>query len=250
MTDSPLPYLLSIETSGDVCGIALLNGDDVVVEHSFSHKMHLSERFIETTDFLLKAGGIALNDVSAFAVGIGPGSFTGTRIGVTTVKVWADLYGKPLYGVNSLHALAAEFTGLEGLLIAPILPCRTDIVYSALYTVSQLTPVCLAPAEAYSLEELVQKVSAESPNGVLVCGEGCRRYGENLRGLLEAQGLNVSVVPTRFPRAGVIGKLAMRRFSAEEEGESAVSLVPLYIAPPPISTPKRSFSLVKPTLEL
>ncbi len=246
MTDSPLSYILAIETSGDVCGIALLHGEDVIVEHNFSHKMHLSERFMEITDFILKSAGIALADISAFAVGIGPGSFTGTRIGVTTVKVWADLYSKPLYGVDSLQALAAEFTGLEGVLVAPILPCRTDVIYAALYSVTSPIPRALTATAAFSLDEFAQKTAEASPESVLLCGEGCRRYGERLTGMLEAQGVRVSTIPTRFPRVGVIGKLAVTRFSANEEGESPMSLVPLYIAPPPISTPKRGFSLVKP----
>lgn len=247
MTDSPSPYLLAIETSGDVCGIALLCGEEVLVEHNFSHKMHLSERFMEITDFLLKSAGITLADVSAFAVGVGPGSFTGSRIGVTTAKIWADLYAKPLYGVDSLQALAAEFVGLRTVFVAPVLPCRGETVYSALYSVESPLPNALVPVAAYALDELAQKICAASPESVLLVGDGCRRHGERLLGLLEAQGVRASVGDSRFPRVAAIGELAMARYAAKEEGESAMSLVPLYIAPPPISTPKKGFSLINPS---
>ncbi len=240
----PTPYLLALETSGDVCGIALLYGESVVVEHQFVHKMHLSERLMEITDFVLQSAGITLKEVSAYAVGMGPGSFTGTRMGVVTIKVWADLFQKPLYGIDSLQALASEFCGLQNTLVLPVLPCRTDVVYTAPYPVDTLPPVPLSPIEAYSLDVVAGVVPQDDTRSILLCGEGVKRYGDRLTTLLQESGKTVSIVDTHFPRVGVIGKLAMVRYRQGDGGDDAVSLVPLYVAPPPITAPKRSFAVV------
>ena len=105
MTDPERPDLmLAMDTSGDVCSVAALRNGQFVVEHAFRHGMHLSERLFGHIEGVLKEADAVLDDVTAFAIGVGPGSFTGTRIGVMTLKTLAVVQNKPLYGVNSLEA--------------------------------------------------------------------------------------------------------------------------------------------------
>ena len=112
MRSSPAPApgeaLLAVETSGDVCSVAALRGQALMAEHRFRHGMHLSEHLIGHIDAVLREAGMTLADVRAFAVGIGPGSFTGTRIAVMTMKTLAFVTGQPIFGVSGLDALAAE----------------------------------------------------------------------------------------------------------------------------------------------
>src|SRR5262249_35815964 len=103
--------ILAVETTADLCSLAIRDGQGTLVERAFRHRMHLLERLLPDVDELLADAGVALEEIEGFAVGIGPGSFTGVRIGVATVKTWADVLQKPVVGVLSLDAVAAEYAG-------------------------------------------------------------------------------------------------------------------------------------------
>src|SRR5579884_2574327 len=98
--------MLAIETSGDTCSVAVAEDGEVVAQLEFQHRFHLSERLMSHIQTLLAAADTSLEQIDAFAVGTGPGSFTGGRIGVMTAKTLAAATGKPLYGVNALEAMA------------------------------------------------------------------------------------------------------------------------------------------------
>ena len=87
---------LGLDTSGDVCSIAISQGETLLSEYRFTHRMHLSERMLDDLVRLLASCDLTLKEVDYFAVGIGPGSFTGTRVAVTTVKMWTDTLQKPV----------------------------------------------------------------------------------------------------------------------------------------------------------
>jgi len=235
---TPESILVAIETSGDLCGVAVLRDGLLAVEQTFRHHMHLSEGLLDTLQTILRVAGLTLTDVTGIAVGIGPGSFTGTRIGVMTAKTLAAVRNIPLYGVVGLEALAWAYRGLQEVRIVPILPCRTDVVFTARYDVSGTTPVCEAEPDALALDALVAQLVSASISHVLLCGAAVVRYGGELKDRLMAQGLRVSLGDERTPRAVHIGMLAHQRVLAGLPGESPVDLVPLYISPPPITMPK------------
>jgi len=235
---APESILVAIETSGDLCGVAVLRDGVLAVEQTFRHHMHLSEGLLDTMQTILRVAGLTLADVTGIAVGIGPGSFTGTRIGVMTAKTLAAVRAIPLYGVVGLEALAWAYRGLQEVRIVPLLPCRTDVVFTARYDVAGTTPVCEAEPDALALDALVaQLVSAAVPH-VLLCGSAVVRYGEEMRGRLTVEGLRVSLGDERTPRAGHVGMLAHQRAVAGLPGDAPFDLVPLYISPPPITMPK------------
>jgi universal bacterial protein YeaZ len=122
---------LSIATSSDPCSLALSDDKGLLVEATFRHRMRLSERLISDVDALLNDAGIELHHVDAFAVDIGPGSFTGVRIGVTTAKTWADHLNKPLVGVSALEAIASGYCGLGFDLVVPTIRARPGAFYFA-----------------------------------------------------------------------------------------------------------------------
>lgn len=231
--------LLALETSGDVCSVAVLRGGQFVAEHRFRHGMHLSERLMGQLDAVLKEADATLEAVTAFAVGIGPGSFTGTRIGVMTVKTLAAVTGKPLFGVSGLEALAAEFVGLRDALIVPMLPCRTGVVFTALFAVEGEAPRSLAEPAALSLDALSALLLEQSQPSVIFCGPAAARYAEPLRAALGESSQSLSFLRASDPGAAQIAWLASRRSAAGLSPDDPLALVPLYIAPPPITLPKR-----------
>ena len=207
--------------------------------------MHLSERLIEIVDRLLRDAGTEIAAVGAFAVGVGPGSFTGTRIGVMTAKTLASVLQKPLFGVSSLEAMAAEYAGLRNTVVVPLLPCRVGVVYAAAYTVGGVVPQTVFAPVALPLADLAERCTALPHENLLFCGEGLLLHQDELSAILANAVPRVSFGKFRFPRSAAVAALGWQRWKAGEPGEDALTLVPLYIAPPPISLPKVAFALPK-----
>ncbi len=247
------PRLLALETSGDTCGIALLRGEQLIFEHTFRHGMRLSERLIDFTERLLTDAGLSLADVDAFAVGIGPGSFTGVRIGVMTAKTWARTLQKPLFGVNALEALASHYAGLTGAAIIPLMPCRAGTVYAACYLVNASgdappTRLIAEPA-VLSIADAAWLAQPSDAARVVFCGAAAQaNRAELLAALAGSHGEQaVSFGAAEFPLASQVAGIARRRWTAENEreraGDAPLALAPLYVAPPQISSPKVAFKV-------
>lgn len=239
MTNPERPDLmLAMDTSGDVCSAAILRDRQFVAEHTFRHGMRLSERLFAHVEGVLHEADAVLDDVSAFVVGVGPGSFTGTRIGVMTMKTLAVVQNRPLYGVNSLEAMAMEYQGIENVTLVPVLPCRTNIVLAAAYRVAGEKPVTCIEAATFALDELVARLQTTGSEHFVFCGPVAARYGAELRTLLSGSAQTISLGVVTSSRAGQVARLAHLRQAGGEAGDDALALVPLYIAPPPISLPR------------
>jgi tRNA threonylcarbamoyl adenosine modification protein YeaZ len=100
--------MLAFDTSADVTAVAVLEADEVIVEDSAASAERHAETLLPRIEECLARANLALSDIDVFAVGVGPGSFTGVRVGVATAKGLAFATGKPLRGVVSLAALAAS----------------------------------------------------------------------------------------------------------------------------------------------
>ncbi len=124
--------VLGIDTATIMGSIGLIDDDAVIAEYSLNIKATHSERLMPAADKLLKDAGIELKDIDGFAVSIGPGSFTGLRIGLATVKGFAMGYNKPIAAVSTLEALAFNLAFAE-YQVCPILDARKNGVYTALF---------------------------------------------------------------------------------------------------------------------
>ncbi|NPV92571.1 MAG: tRNA (adenosine(37)-N6)-threonylcarbamoyltransferase complex dimerization subunit type 1 TsaB [Firmicutes bacterium] len=124
--------ILGIDSSTLVAGIAVVDETRVILEGFLqTRKMH-SERLLPLIDTWLRQAELDLAELDGIAVTIGPGSFTGLRIGIATAKGLAQGAGKPLAGVPTLDAMALNLAGCSGL-ICPILDARKGEVYTAIY---------------------------------------------------------------------------------------------------------------------
>jgi tRNA threonylcarbamoyladenosine biosynthesis protein TsaB len=200
--------------------------------------MHLSEQLIAHIDALLKTVSATIRDIDCFAVGIGPGSFTGTRIGVMTVKTFAYFHNVPIFAVNSLETIAAEYAGLPQTIVTPILPCRRGVVYACPYAVERDEPEALAKPDAYSFADLGLLLNALDPKPALFCGPAARSYAIELRAALGVRAEEAAFGAAEYPRAAVIGRLALTRLSVGAAPADPLAVTPLYISPPPITLPK------------
>ena len=216
--------ILALDTSGDTCSVAVADGEKgiLLAEYNFAHQRRLTEQLPGIVDFVLKDAGATLETIDAFAVGLGPGSFTGVRVGVTMAKVWAEVLSKPLYGVCSLDALARE-TDLGGALgVVAVAPSRKGEVIAAYYAsdLSRVGPEVVATERVF---ERAQNVLGQT--WPIIVGE-CADWVETPADL-------PGLTKVRSVRASQIAFGALRRYEQGESDDPA-TLAPLYVAPPPI----------------
>lgn len=202
---SSAPAILSFDTATSNCSVAITRGgwDDgkVVGSISFDSAVTHSRRLLGSIDWLLQTTEIDSAEIAAVALGTGPGSFTGLRIGMATAKGFAHGRGLPLIGISSLDCVAAAVRSER--LICVVMDARKKEVYSCFYRCKSgaqahrcSQPVVISPAK---LAELI-----EEP--VTMAGDGVRVYN----GLFsEKLGDKAELLPwINTPRAETIGFLA------------------------------------------
>ena len=119
--------VLAIDTSGPNCSVAIIDEEKVICDFNLSIGTTHSETLLPMVDEVCKTSKIDLSDVDIFACGIGPGSFTGLRIGIATIKGFALAQNKPVIGVPTLDALANNIAAFDGL-ICSVLDARNNNV--------------------------------------------------------------------------------------------------------------------------
>ncbi len=127
--------ILSLDTSSPAGSFALLRDANVLSERVSTDQKLYSASVLRETKELLDGAHISLEQIDLFAVDAGPGSFTGLRVGLATVKGWAEVFGKPGVAVSGLEALAAQAgPSLEaGSLVAAVMDARRGQIYGSLF---------------------------------------------------------------------------------------------------------------------
>ena len=151
--------VLSMDSSSLVTTVALLRDEHVLGEFTINFKREHSVILMEKVEELLKDCEVDINDVDGFVVSKGPGSFTGLRIGMATVKGLSMGSNKPYVSISSLDALAYSLINFDGL-ICPIMDALRDSVFTCIYknVDGKLTKVI--DYSALSLEELATEINS------------------------------------------------------------------------------------------
>ena len=124
--------LLALDSSSIVATVAVVDQDKVIGEMIINHKKNHSQKLMPLLRQLLDEVEIKFKDIDAFGVSIGPGSFTGIRIGLSAMKALAHIDNKPLIGVSTLEGLAFNLPNSKGI-ICPILDAQREQIYTGLY---------------------------------------------------------------------------------------------------------------------
>lgn len=223
MLDSPSMRILAIETATLTGGAALLDGDRVVAEVTLSVALQHSERLLASVDRLLGDCEWTVAALDGIAVSIGPGSFTGLRVGLATAKGLALASGLPIVPVPTLDALAAGLPFADAP-VCPLLDARKGEVYVCLYRwaggrMERLWDyLALPPAEA------VRRLTPP----VIVLGDGVEPCRPHLAAL--GEGVREAPPARRLPSAAMVGQLA-RDLLVAGHMVDADALVPLYLRP-------------------
>lgn len=124
--------ILAIDTSGTNCSVSITEDSKILSDFTINNGVTHSQNLVPMIEQAQKFAGLELTDIDTFACSIGPGSFTGLRIGIATIKGFALSLNKPVIGVPTLLALAYNITNFSGL-ICSIIDAKNDNVYSAIY---------------------------------------------------------------------------------------------------------------------
>lgn len=126
--------ILSIETSSEVCSVAILEHKEVLKEISLENGNTHSQNLMPLISQILDETQLNLNDIDLFACDNGPGSFTGIRIGIATVKAFRDVTSKPVIGISSLKGLAYNLQNINTDIVCSIIDAKNDNVYCGIFT--------------------------------------------------------------------------------------------------------------------
>jgi tRNA threonylcarbamoyladenosine biosynthesis protein TsaB len=198
--------ILGIDSSTPGCSVALLNNDTVVAERIADPRPSYSKYLLQMVDQVLTEGKSRLDDVDGFAVTIGPGSFTGLRIGVSLLKGFVLATEKPFVGINSLEALACTLDSPKHP-ICTALDARKSEVYAAVFESQKDGLRPLIKESALSPEALCEKIEVPT----LFLGNGVERYREIFKEFLGVRFVESKTQP-RFSTAAGTALLALRQF--------------------------------------
>ncbi len=232
-----LPVMLSLDTSHMKGSVAVSKGAEVLCEVLFDASDTHSATLMPAVDVCLATAKVSLSEVDRFAVVVGPGSFTGLRIGLATVKAFAAIRGRSVVPVPGLEVLAAAFPYARDR-VFPLIDARRGEVYGALYETTAGTPAERVPPFSARPADVAAIAAAAGVEGPLIlCGTGALRY----RDLLARTFPGGSVIAGEYwavPRASLLAALAHHR-----EAVSYVELQglePLYIRSPDARLPSSS----------
>jgi len=214
---------LGIDTSSAAASVAVGSPERVLAEWTLEVDRTHAVRLLPHIRWVLQEAGLHLGDVDGVAVTLGPGSFTGLRIGITTAKVLALVTGKTLVGRPTLEVLAGNVPHAAGL-VCPVLDARRGEVYWALYRQAESgVPEPVTEARVGTPEALLKTL----PGPALFLGSGVRDYGSRFR----AAGHRVAQEPEQNRvRASVLCRLAHRSFEGRG-GTPPEDLRAVYVRP-------------------
>jgi tRNA threonylcarbamoyladenosine biosynthesis protein TsaB len=215
--------VLGIETASVQGGVALVGSKGVIAEYMLNVEATYAERLMPAVDQVLRDARITIPEVEGLAVSIGPGSFTGLRIGLSTVKGLALATGKPVVGVPTLRALAWSIPYCH-YPVCPILDARKKEVYSALFEYRGVDLICVMEETVLVPEALVARIRQPT----LFVGDGWLVYGAFLQ-----RALGELVIPPPSSRGmspAAVADLGRRRLLTGEK-DPVEALVPHYIRP-------------------
>ena len=222
--------ILGIDTSTPIGSVALIDDDNLVAEHTLNIVQAHSSRLMPAIDTVLKWGDIAAADLDGCAVGVGPGSFTGVRIGVATIKSLCYALDKPIVGVSTLEAVAYNLRWTHGV-ICPLFDARRSEVYGAIFQGGaewqRLSEDLCLPIDAF-LDRLGETMAQRRvPTTFNFVGDGLLTYGDAVRERLGKRALFADAI-FNVPRGATIAHLGRQRLQNDDVNDYW-TLVPNYV---------------------
>lgn len=201
--------ILSVSTATSNLSVALNDSQKVIVEKNEEDRRNHSEHLDPIIDQILKDQQLTLKGIDRFAVAIGPGSYTGLRIGITTIKMFASVLHKEVVGISTLQALAKSVD--SSALIVTGLDARNDNYFAGAYLLDQnQIPQPVVPDGHYQIDALLAAVKEaaekEGKKQLLFVGTGFEKQEDKIKQL--QLDFDYASEEQNQVHAGLIGKLA------------------------------------------
>jgi tRNA threonylcarbamoyladenosine biosynthesis protein TsaB len=211
--------VLGIDTSGYVNAVGVVDGSNTLADQTFPARTDSLEQIVPNIDDTLKTLGLTLRDVQGIGVGLGPGSWTGIRVGVTVGKMLAFGTGNPVCGVPTLEALAFA-ARKESPLVCSVVPVGVgDAAYAGLYRSVKNTVERMGDYYVGDVKGLSSIVTGPAA----IVGPGAAKYID----LFKFSTLNLKAIEA-LPSGAAVAALTALRLS-RGESDDALSLTPLYL---------------------
>jgi tRNA threonylcarbamoyladenosine biosynthesis protein TsaB len=215
--------ILGIDTSGYVNAVGITDGSRVLVDAVYPARTDSLEQIVDNIDVTLKSAGLALKDIEAIGVGLGPGSWTGIKVGVTVGKMLAYATGLPVAGIPTLEALAYAARKEAAVIYAVIGAGIKDTVYAARYNVNGDEAIKDGDYFAGDINDLAALIKEPAA----LVGSGIGHYVDII--VNENRELKTKLKPVEALPSGVaIALLAAARL-AKGQADNALALTPLYL---------------------
>ena len=216
---------LAIDTTSRNCSISVLEGKNALVEDNFVSSGELSETLIPHIDNIFSSLKIGVEDIGLVGVSVGPGLFTGIRVGLATLKGIFFTREVPVVPVVSLNAIAMKllYTGMK---VVPVIDARRGEIYTAVYQFNKGKVLCINDPVLINLEYLGKFVG--SKEGICFTGPGISEYRD-----LIIKEFPESLIAERSPFTSYeVGTISIMEDEAGRSLNGVSSLEPIYIRIP------------------
>jgi tRNA threonylcarbamoyladenosine biosynthesis protein TsaB len=216
--------VLALDSATESATCCVIDDNKVLGEITFNFKKQHSITLMPMIDNLLKNLHMTINDIDGYVVSKGPGSFTGLRIGIATIKGLCHGTNKPFIAVSTLDALAYNLAYTSGI-ICPVLDALRGNVYTALYVFEDAELKKISEYQIISVEDLIEMLQEKHQN-VTFIGDGLFKYQANFKSELK----NTKFAPSHLnlARASSLGEIGMKLLS-EGKFDDVFAFSPFYL---------------------
>ncbi|MEM9516700.1 MAG: tRNA (adenosine(37)-N6)-threonylcarbamoyltransferase complex dimerization subunit type 1 TsaB [Actinomycetota bacterium] len=216
--------ILGVETATERVSVAIGGHEGVLALFEVTRGRRHAETLVPAVEFICAQAGIELDEIGVVAVDVGPGLFTGMRVGLAAAKSFAQALRVPMIGISSLDLLAFPNRHTERVIV-PVIDARRGEVFSSMYLPVPGGVQQVNEPQVGTVEELIADLLARSQDALCV-GDGARRYRDEI-----AEGFHCEFGGDAHPSAATLVELAHAR-ALREEWVNAWDLEPIYLRAP------------------
>ena len=231
--------ILAIDTSSKRCSVCIFEDNHVIINLNNDDEKTHSVKLMPMVDQAFKETGLSLDDISLLACCIGPGSFTGVRIGISTVKAFADVKNIPVVGITSLESLAynvihdnssVNTIDEKKTLICSLIDAKNNNVYCGLYYYNEKMNLIEIFAEDISvtIEKIKNTFVKNNFSDIIFIGDGAETYKNTIEDNFKNENICICEGESNFQCSPSLAKAGLQKYNEGNYGDSN-SIFPVYL---------------------